>query len=428
MDETLRRSAAHVLVDDVDAPVLDDASQHHVRRVLRLRDGEAVTVTDGAGRWRPCAPGRATRSRQPATSSTVAAPVSPVTIAVALPKGDRLDWLVQKCTEIGVDRIVLVEAERSVVRWDAERAERQLDRLRRIAVEAALQSRRVWFPELDGPVPAADGARRAASSPSPVGGRSNRTIARWPSVRRAAGRRPSWRWPAIRCRSATPCCASRPRPSSPRALTGRPRRSVARIRRLTPDRVDRRRTGAVRGVRARPVLRPPLRLLRLRHVDRSWPPRRRLPRRRADRDRAGRRRRDAGRRQRVRRRRDADARPRRRAGGGAAGDPGRRRRRGHRRVQPRRRHRGDARDVRRGRCHAGVDRRAVDGAARARRARPYARPGERRDRRRGRPFGRCCRRSTSTSSTARWGSSSPTGGPRWSARSTSSRRTSRPTR
>ncbi len=81
---------------------------------------------------------------------------SPVTIAVAPPKGDRLDWLVQKCTEIGVDRLVLVEAERSVVRWDAERTERQLDRLRRIAVEAALQSRRVWLPELAGPVPAAE--------------------------------------------------------------------------------------------------------------------------------------------------------------------------------------------------------------------------------------------------------------------------------
>ena len=53
----------------------------------------------------------------------------------------------RRCTEVGVDRIVLLDAERSVVRWDADRAERQLDRLRRVAAEAAMQSRRVWLPE-----------------------------------------------------------------------------------------------------------------------------------------------------------------------------------------------------------------------------------------------------------------------------------------
>ena len=155
MDEALRRSAAHVLVATVCAPVLDDASLHHVRNVLRLRDGESVTVTDGAGRWRPCVV--AGGSVEPSgDTEEVPAAASPITIAVAPPKGDRLDWLVQKCTEIGVDRLVLVQAERSIVRWDDERAARQLDRLRRIAVEAALQSRRVWLPEISGPAPAAD--------------------------------------------------------------------------------------------------------------------------------------------------------------------------------------------------------------------------------------------------------------------------------
>src|SRR5262249_4480464 len=68
----------------------------------------------------------------------------------------RLDWLVQKVTEVGVTRLVLLAAERSVVRWDDERAPRQLDRLRRIAAEAAMQSRRVWLPALCGPTPATD--------------------------------------------------------------------------------------------------------------------------------------------------------------------------------------------------------------------------------------------------------------------------------
>ena len=78
----------------------------------------------------------------------------PLTVAVTPPKGDRLEWLVAKCTEVGVDRIVLLEAERSVVRWRGDRADKQLERLRRIAVEASMQSRRVWLPVLEGPVPA----------------------------------------------------------------------------------------------------------------------------------------------------------------------------------------------------------------------------------------------------------------------------------
>ena len=85
---------------------------------------------------------------------TVARPDPLLTIAVAPPKGDRLEWLVAKCTEVGVDRIVLLEAEHSVVRWTGERLERQLARLRRIAAEASMQSRRVWLPEIAGPQPA----------------------------------------------------------------------------------------------------------------------------------------------------------------------------------------------------------------------------------------------------------------------------------
>ena len=67
-----------------------------------------------------------------------------------------MEWLVQKCTEVGVDGLVVLTAERSVVRWDGERAERQLQRLRRVAIEAAMQSRRVRLPTITGPVPASE--------------------------------------------------------------------------------------------------------------------------------------------------------------------------------------------------------------------------------------------------------------------------------
>jgi 16S rRNA (uracil1498-N3)-methyltransferase len=153
VDERLRRAAAHVVVDDVLSPQLGAESLHHLSRVLRLRRGEAVTVTDGAGRWRGAEfTGDGVEPVDEIRTEPRRGP--PLTVAVAPPKGDRLEWLVAKCTEVGIDRIVLLEAEHSVVRWPDDRAARQLDRLRRVAAEAGSQSRRVWLPEVAGPVPA----------------------------------------------------------------------------------------------------------------------------------------------------------------------------------------------------------------------------------------------------------------------------------
>lgn len=151
----LRRAAAHVLVDDVTAPVLTDQQLHHVFRVLRVRDGESVTVTDGRGRWRAC---RASgNSIEPdGEPGSVPRRSTPITIGFAVPKQDRPEWIVQKLTELGVDRIVVLHAERSVVRWTADRAAKHLDKLRRVASEALQQSRHVWLPEIAGPVAARD--------------------------------------------------------------------------------------------------------------------------------------------------------------------------------------------------------------------------------------------------------------------------------
>lgn len=157
---SLRSAAAHVVVADVgregDAVVfLDDEVEHHLRRVLRLRDGERVTVTDLAGRWRDAT---VTGSREqlvlssPGPVHVVPIPGRSVTLSVAIPKGDRLDWMVQKVTELGAGRIVLLHADNSSTRWDADRAATQLQRLERIAIEACRQSRRVWGVAIAGPV------------------------------------------------------------------------------------------------------------------------------------------------------------------------------------------------------------------------------------------------------------------------------------
>ncbi len=153
--ESLRGAAAHVLVDDVGTPMLDDASAHHLFRVLRVRDGEVVTVTDGAGSWRACraAGGLIEPDGEPQHE---AAAENPLTIAVAIPKQDRPEWIVQKLTELGVDRVVMLHAERSVVRWEGDRANKHVAKLQRVAREALQQSRRVWLPKVEGPVAAID--------------------------------------------------------------------------------------------------------------------------------------------------------------------------------------------------------------------------------------------------------------------------------
>jgi 16S rRNA (uracil1498-N3)-methyltransferase len=132
----------------------DAAEAHHLRRVLRLRPGAVVEGTDGAGGlytirlvtldgeggW-----GAIEARAEPARES----PCS-ITLAQAILKGDRMSWLVQKATELGVSRIVPMETERVVARAADEGTARQA-RWARIAREAVKQCGRVIVPGIDPP-------------------------------------------------------------------------------------------------------------------------------------------------------------------------------------------------------------------------------------------------------------------------------------
>jgi 16S rRNA (uracil1498-N3)-methyltransferase len=156
VNPALRSSAAHLFVPSVDAPEPSVDDLHHLFRVLRLRDGEAVTVSDGVGGWRTTIARAGTLvldgdvHRDPPPRRCV--------IAAAIPKGDRAEWMVQKLTEVGATDIVLLHCARSVVRWEGDRGTKQLARLQRVAREAASQSRRVWLPDVRGPVPFGEAA------------------------------------------------------------------------------------------------------------------------------------------------------------------------------------------------------------------------------------------------------------------------------
>ncbi|WP_203333057.1 16S rRNA (uracil(1498)-N(3))-methyltransferase [Planococcus beigongshangi] len=71
-----------------------------------------------------------------------------VTIACGLPKGDKLDLITQKCTELGMFSLMPYAAERSIVKWDAAKGGKKIARLQKIAKEAAEQSHRTHLPEI----------------------------------------------------------------------------------------------------------------------------------------------------------------------------------------------------------------------------------------------------------------------------------------
>ena len=180
MNPALRASAAHVFVDNLDSVSVSADDAHHLFRVLRLRDGERVTVSDGRGSWQSCT---VVDAGLRSVGEVVVEPAgTQLTIAAAIPKGDRLEWMVQKLTELGVSEIVLLNCERSVVRWKDDRAPKHLARLARVAREAAAQSRRVWLPHLAGPVDVATAAGRPGAVVADPDGVAGTALADRPSV------------------------------------------------------------------------------------------------------------------------------------------------------------------------------------------------------------------------------------------------------
>lgn len=135
---------------------LDEDESRHALTVLRMRGGERAIVVDLCGHVAlgVLEPPQPASGRKAAPRAVVrvervdsfARPANPLTLIVAAPKGPRLDWLVEKCTELGVSRLVLAEFERSVVRV----GEGVIERQRRRSAEACKQCERAWAMEIEG--------------------------------------------------------------------------------------------------------------------------------------------------------------------------------------------------------------------------------------------------------------------------------------
>ncbi|MDO3409155.1 16S rRNA (uracil(1498)-N(3))-methyltransferase [Saccharibacillus sp. CPCC 101409] len=128
----------------------------HIGKVMRGRPGDQIIVCDGAGRV-------ALAELESIEQGEVLAGVLEeledrsearvrVSIAQSLPKGDKLETVIQKCTEIGAHAFVPFLSERTVVQYDAKKEEKRLQRWSKIAKEAAEQSHRSRIPELSQPL------------------------------------------------------------------------------------------------------------------------------------------------------------------------------------------------------------------------------------------------------------------------------------
>lgn len=138
-----------------DRVTLDGDEGRHAVVVKRIRVGEQVALTDGAGTTAVVTVAETGKSSLTGTVDEVRSvdqETPRVVVVQAIPKGDRGELAVEMLTEVGVDVIVPWAASRCVAVWKGERAEKSLARWRSTAREAAKQARRSWFPEVREPV------------------------------------------------------------------------------------------------------------------------------------------------------------------------------------------------------------------------------------------------------------------------------------
>jgi 16S rRNA (uracil1498-N3)-methyltransferase len=149
-------AVAHTFVGELaDRVDVGGDDGHHLARVRRVEVGEAITAADGTGAWRAyevADVGRGSVSLR-AIDARCREPVlvPPLRVAFALTKGQKPETVVRQLTELGVDVLTPVLAERSVVRVRGDRARDLTERLGRVAREAACQSRRARIAEVEEP-------------------------------------------------------------------------------------------------------------------------------------------------------------------------------------------------------------------------------------------------------------------------------------
>jgi 16S rRNA (uracil1498-N3)-methyltransferase len=134
---------------------ISQEDRHHIVNVMRLKIGDQIICASN-GKSAICTIEEITDDQVVAKvveweEESVELPIH-VAIASGLPKGDKLEWIIQKGTELGASMFIPFNASRSVVKWDEKKAAKKVERWNKIAKEAAEQSHRQILPEVKNPV------------------------------------------------------------------------------------------------------------------------------------------------------------------------------------------------------------------------------------------------------------------------------------
>lgn len=134
---------------------LPEALAHHALRVLRMRDGDALTLFDGTGGEYPATlrvEGRQAWAELGGHDPRESELPGRIVLAQGLPGGDKMDWVVEKAVELGAARLAPIAARRSVLQLTGERAEKRLAHWRRVARAASEQCGRNRIMQIDRPI------------------------------------------------------------------------------------------------------------------------------------------------------------------------------------------------------------------------------------------------------------------------------------
>ncbi len=137
---------------DADRYIIEGETARHMLKSLRMKSGEKLTLVTPSGQQLDCelvsAVGDSAEVKVTARSLCPNEPDVKITLYQALPKGDKMDYIIQKCVELGVSRIVPMISARCVSRPDEKSLGKKRQRWQKIAKEAAQQSRRGIIPEV----------------------------------------------------------------------------------------------------------------------------------------------------------------------------------------------------------------------------------------------------------------------------------------
>ncbi len=149
--ERLDTSLPLLFVEDLEEPEIEKADRHHFERVLRVKYGDSINISDARGSWRKCVFGSQLEGLEEIYRQEISTGIK-TGVGFSPLKGGRTDFVVAKLTELGIDYMTPFFAERSVVRPDSKKIASQVQRWEKIAREAAMQSRRLYLPEIRNPM------------------------------------------------------------------------------------------------------------------------------------------------------------------------------------------------------------------------------------------------------------------------------------